>query len=170
MENSTEDLLEDEWYQVRYSGELPEIAFHSSLFFLTCDHNGPKIVLDEQQISYLQQAAVDRFREIVLRDILPENRGKSIYRGVGRTIANWRRYQIFCKRQNLDVDSFKSELAQQLKVFLLAEQDAVDGCADKSGLNCCFDELVAFAEDIGMADRELVTSLCHHCCIAKEAG
>ncbi len=161
-------FLEDEWYQVRHSGELPEIALHSSIFFLTCDTEGPRMVLDDQQSLYLKQAARDRFQEIVLRDLLPENRDKTIYRGIKRTIANWRRYERFCQRQGFLVETFRREVAQQLKQFLIAEQNVDDVCEGQSGLNCSYDDLLLFAEEIGMSDCLLIEPLRERCCFCKE--
>jgi hypothetical protein len=49
-------------------------------------------------LTALQDAALARCREIILRDIDPQNRDKTIYRGVARTIANYYRMTAFCRR------------------------------------------------------------------------
>jgi len=73
MEKATtpDHLLEDEWYHVRYSGEIPEVALHSSLFYLTDDPDGPKLELETEHIHFLHEAVVARYYEIIVRDITP---------------------------------------------------------------------------------------------------
>ena len=73
------EYLENEWFVVRHSGEIPEIAFHSSVFFLTEASDGPKLPHSEVDFTFLREAARERFREIILRDILPENRTATFY-------------------------------------------------------------------------------------------
>ncbi|PID76562.1 MAG: hypothetical protein CSB24_05935 [Deltaproteobacteria bacterium] len=153
------EMLEDEWYQVRYSGELPEIALNSSLYFLTGDKNGPEIVLDEAQILHLKHAARDRFQEIILRDLTPENCGRSIYRGLKRAMENWRRYEVFCSRQGLSAEDFRPQAADGLKRFLEAES-ASRGGGNK--FNCSFAELLQFVKTLGLPDR-LARPLCSSC-------
>ncbi|XOF33144.1 MAG: hypothetical protein ACL93V_14170 [Candidatus Electrothrix sp. YB6] len=51
-------LLEDELLILRHSGELPEIAYHSSLYYLTADKDGPGLVLTEDEQKMLQEAAI----------------------------------------------------------------------------------------------------------------
>ena len=91
--------IENEWYIVRYSGETPEIAYNSAIYYLSRAQDGPRICLDEEQIELLKKAAVDRYAEIVLRDLQHDNCTKSIYRGIGRSIINYRRFCMFCERQ-----------------------------------------------------------------------
>ena len=66
-------LVEDEWYAVRYSGEIPEVAYHGAVFHLTEARNGPQIELSGAQLSRLLGAVSQRYLEITLRDLLPEN-------------------------------------------------------------------------------------------------
>jgi hypothetical protein len=146
-----EDLLEDEWYHVRYSGEIPEVALHSSIHFLTEDSEGPEIHLDEKSLRYLQGAAVSRYREIILRDITPENRETTIYRGVLRTIANWRRLKRFCHRHELSYGGLKDEIGRQLLVFLNNEIEERQENKDSTSLNCSFVDLVSFAAELDVS-------------------
>lgn len=146
-----EDLLEDEWYHVRYSGEIPEVALHSSLHFLSEDREGPGIQLDGDAIDYLNQAVISRYREIILRDITPENKEKSIYRGVLRAIANWRRLKRFCHRHGLNQSDTKEEIACQLRIFLENEIALADDDNYSAGLNCSFVELESFAVELNLS-------------------
>ncbi len=148
-------MVEDEWYLVRYSGEIPEIALNSSFYFLTRDKNGPRLELTEEQILRFRHAARDRFHEIILRDMIPENRDKTIYRGLKRSIANWERYQQFCSRQGLDAEEFKREVAGQLLHFLEVHQNEVCSGGECPMLDCSFDELISFTQAIGLHREEL---------------
>lgn len=100
MPHRRNELLEEEWFIVRHSGEIPEIALHSALYYLTEDLNGPQLQLSVSEIQHLQEAAVTRYQEIILRDLCYENRELTIYRGVQRAIYNWHRFIAFCERQN----------------------------------------------------------------------
>jgi len=156
---ATEDILEDEWYLVRYSGEIPEIALNATLYFLTRDKNGPQLELTEEQVLHLKLAARDRFHEIILRDMIPENRDKTIYRGLKRSIANWERYQQFCNRQELDAEEFKRQVAEQLLHFLEVHQNEVCSGDECPMLDCSFDELISFTGAIGLQHDELPLNL-----------
>jgi hypothetical protein len=94
------EILEEEWLIVRHSGEIPEIALHSALYFLTEDPLGPCLQLSVEEIESLQEAAICRFQEIIRRDLCFDNRNLSLYRGVRRAIVNWHRFVAFCERQD----------------------------------------------------------------------
>jgi len=85
---------------VRHSGEIPEIALHSALYFLTEDPDGPRLQLSVQEVETLQDAAICRYQEIIRRDLCFANRALPMYRGVRRAIFNWRRFVAFCQRQD----------------------------------------------------------------------
>ena len=89
------EQVDNEWYVVRHSGEIPEIALHSSLHYLKEAADGPRLSLTHRQELLLKQAAAERFKEIVLRDMTHANRGLSISRGLKRSIIHYRRYQRF---------------------------------------------------------------------------
>lgn len=152
---SPEEIIEDEWYLVRYSGEIPEIALNSSFYFLTRDKNGPGIELSEEQVLRFTSAAQDRFHEIILRDMIPENRDKTIYRGIRRSIANWERYQQFCGRHDLDADEFKHQVAEHLLHFLDVHQAEVCSGDDCPLLDCTYDELIQFIQALGLGADDL---------------
>ncbi|MEE4243424.1 MAG: hypothetical protein V2I36_18330 [Desulfopila sp.] len=156
MTKNHKELLEDEWYHVRYSGEIPEIALHSSLYYLTEDKDGPRIVLEEDDCRKLNDAAMLRYKEIILRDITQENRDTTIYRGVLRSISNWRRYKRFCYRHELQVDLIRDEVAQSLMMFLRTEIAQVQAGERQSCINCTFEDLQSFALEleVSLADLE----------------
>ena len=140
------EVLENEWYMVRHSGEIPEIALHASLYFLTRAKEGPYLVLTENQLAILQQAAADRFREIILRDIDCSNIGSSIYRGIARSFANFKRFLAFCERQQLDPGEIRSEVARALSGFISHEIDRVSLALRGTVFNCSIEELFEFAD------------------------
>lgn len=152
---NVDDHVANEWYVVRHSGEIPEIAFHSSLHYLTESPDGPKIILEDQQTQVLKEAAAERYREIVLRDLQHENCSSSSYRGIRRSIANFQRYRDFCRRQQFVDAGFNGEVAGSLLIFLAVEQVRVRKQGRESVVNCSFKELNAFAKVVGLVDDEL---------------
>lgn len=162
-QDEVNELLENEWYVVRHSGEIPEIALHSSLYFLTRDVKGPLLELTEAQSNYLLDAALSRFKEIILRDITPENRDKTIYRGIKRTIANWERFEKFCGRQDLSSASLREDVVTQLQTFLEVEASGADSCGCGSIFNCSLEEFEEFAQTIGLPLEDLPAKLSSLC-------
>ncbi len=140
-----EELIENEWYVVRHSGETPEIALHSALYYLTRAKDGPKLTLSAKQLDELQDAATARFFEIIVRDLKHENANKSIYRGVERSIVNYQRYLNFCERQELG-DRLREQVGKQFCVFLSQELVLLKNDASESIVNCSFDDLSDFAD------------------------
>ena len=165
ISSSTESeiVLENEWYAVRHSGEIPEIALCSALYYLVEDSSGPCLELSAAQYLKLVEAAELRFREIVLRDLLHANRGKRIYRGVKRTIVNWYRYENFCSRQKVDLTAFRHEVAAALLAFLTEGMVSAKRGRGDLLINCTFDELCTFAVRIGLSDSLLPDSVANIC-------
>ena len=48
--------IAEEAFMVLHSGEIPEIALHSSLYYLTEDPDGPGLELNADEILPLKQA------------------------------------------------------------------------------------------------------------------
>ena len=158
------EFLDNEWFVVRHSGELPEVALHSSLHFLTTDQEGPRLLLEDHQLRRLQEAAADRYRDIILRDLTAENRDASIYRGVKRAIINYQRYQRFCRRQGLDGSSaFIGEVSAAFLTLLHQEVADVAGGRRDASINCSYQELTSFAGELGIATTALPEGLAAIC-------
>ena len=151
--------LEDEWYGVRYSGEIPEVALCSALYYLAEDRNGPGLDLAPVHVEKLVEAAKLRYREIVLRDLNHENREKRIYRGIKRSIANWGRYKEFCNRRGVDSTSLKYEAAAALLIFLSEEIGDVERGLRAPAVNCSLEEVLDFASQLGIAASALPIGL-----------
>ncbi len=157
------EMIENEWYLVRHSGETPEIAFHSAIYHLTQDCKGPLICLDNRQITLLLDAAVARFFEIIVRDLLHENSTTPAYRGISRSIVNYRRFCNFCQRQQRDWPEVNKKTAAVLRSFLEKECEAVKNNDRASIINCTFEELRQFATELGVESEfclKTVEKLC----------
>lgn len=156
-------IVEDEWYAVRYSGEIPEVALQSALHHLSEDPEGPKLKLTRTQHAYLLGAATQRYLDIVLRDLLPENIHTTAYRGIQRSFVNWQRFQLFCKRYELDGSMFRNEVGTSLLSFLKQEVSEVQQGA-KSCINCSHEELVRYAKQLDLDATKILDEIADYCC------
>jgi hypothetical protein len=162
------DLLEDEWLIVRNSGEIPEITYHGSLYFLEKDPLGPGLELNTAQKQHLKEAAVERYQEIILRDVQIENYSKTIYRGVKRSIYNWHRYEAFCARQELECRKFRETVSTALLLFLDQAIQAAGKSLPEQFLNCRVGEIQKFMEDLGRKKEQLPGDLLRYCLVEPE--
>ncbi len=163
MTNEPIEAIENEWYIVRYSGETPEIAYNSAIYQLTRAQDGPHLVLEEEQVEWLKKAAVDRYTEIVLRDLQHANSGKAIYRGIARSSINYRRFCLFCSRQQLPVGGVRRLTAEALLLFLDTEIDRLQSGDRPSIINCSYQELQSFALELGVELGGRHKALAEHC-------
>jgi len=148
MVESRSLILEEEYLIVRHSGELPEIALHSTYYYLCEDDEGPGLALSDEERRFLEDAALERSREIVLRDLDPENRDLGLYRGLKRSAYNWSRHQDFCQRICRHEADFKEVVREALATFLAREVEDVCGGSRRSSINCTVDELLCFAAEL----------------------
>lgn len=162
MNPELRELLENEWYLVRYSGETPEIALHSAIYYLTRAKDGPHLELSSEQYQWLQVAAAERFAEIILRDLIHENSTSSAYRGPLRSIINYNRYLTFCRRQGLDATAIRLRTATALRSFLDREVAEV-GSPRPSLINCSYSQLLDFAALLKIDARELPAAIATLC-------
>ena len=146
--------VEDEWYAVRHAGEIPEIALHSALHYLREAEDGPRLVLTTAEIRHLKRAAAERFREIVLRDMLRENLDKTIFRGLSRSMVNFERYETFLVRSAFTgrrfCRRFRHEVAITLVIFLVREWTARRRGLTAHDLGVTTGEFGLFAERLGL--------------------
>lgn len=75
-------LIENEVFLLADSGELPEVAYHTALWQLCCDSDGPRLTLTYTEQELLQDAALRRCQRIILRDLNPAFRDRRIWRGL----------------------------------------------------------------------------------------
>ncbi len=155
MAADREVILVDEVLIVRNSGEIPEIALHGSLYYLTKDEDGPHFRLRDDELQRLYDAALARAREIVLRDLDPANRNLRLYRGVARTIVNWWRLQNLCRRIQRDCPGFREVVTCALLDFFRQEIKDVTVGARPSSVNCSAADLHAFIRDLHISPAVL---------------
>jgi hypothetical protein len=158
------EIIEDEVLLIKHSGEIPEIAFHGCLHYLTEDPEGPRLgKLPDEIMGPLVSAVIERYRFITLRDLEPRNRDKRIYRGVARSIVNWNRLKLFASRFDVDISEIKSEVGEALARFLDRELEDVLSHRRNTAINCTFSSLESFAErlDIDISDmKERLRDIC----------
>lgn len=147
--NDRTAAIDDELVIIRNSGEIPEVALHNALHFLSQDPEGPELTLAPDELRRLQQAVVERYRRIILRDLDPRLRDKSVYRGIARGITNWERLGRFITRNPFAIKDLKTEIAHALQVFL--EQEITDVAAGRRDtcIDCGLRDLQAFSAAVG---------------------
>lgn len=163
VNSSLEEIFENEWYLVRYSGETPEIAFNAAMYYLTRSQQGPGITLEEEQVELLRSAAVDRYTEIIVRDLIHENHNTSVYRGLSRSIINYHRFHAFCQRQDMSILAVKNKAAQALQLFIERELQETDDNARPSIIDCSYEELAGYAVELGLVFNNNLTAIAARC-------
>jgi hypothetical protein len=163
--SSKEIYLEDEVFIIEDSGgEMPEVALHSSLYFLCSDPEGPGLSLKKQDRLPLKKAVINRYQTIILRDLQPENRKKSIYRGVKRSAINWQRMKLFAEAENLDIEQVRRKISAALVSFLELEICSVNSDGESSCINCSRQTLHEFAKELGLGSEDLAGGWQDLCC------
>ena len=147
-------ILEDELLIIRHSGEIPEVALHGSIFFLTRDPEGPRLALDDDDFRLMKEMVLERYLEMIARDLEPANRDKSIYRGLARCAVNWQRMSRFCSQEELPLDSAKTTISKHLILFIKNEKSDVEK-GKRTSINCCEKTLGEFARSLGLNPQEL---------------
>ena len=148
-------LIEEEVFAIRQSGEMPEVALHTALYYLQEDPEGPRVTISPENLRLLKDAVEKRYQRILMRDLNPRYRGRSIYRGLDRAIANWQRLVRFCERENRAIDEHRRDAAAALLAFLTIETAEVTAGQKESCINCSATALEAFAETVGLASSQL---------------
>lgn len=112
---------------IKYEGgEIPEVSFWNSYFYLTeAPPKGLGLNLTPEEVLILKKAVIERYLEIIKRDLSPKNIDKPFYRGVGRAIINLKRLKAFANKENLEND-FKESLEKiknWFKIFKTQKPD-----------------------------------------------
>ncbi len=163
-ERSREEIIEEEAFLIERSGEIPEVALYSAIHYLTEDPDGPRLELEEGEVRLLHRAVMDRYLFIILRDLTPRNRDKSIYRGVERAIINWSRLRSFADKWGYGWDEELRRVREAARSFLLREIEDVKSGVRRSCINCSADELRAFLEELGIEDQAIHREIGGLCC------
>ncbi len=158
-QKQVKEIIEEEAFLIKHSGETPEIAFHSGLYYLFEDPEGPRLSPAKVDISLMKEAVLERYTKILLRDLKPANRDKKIYRGLARSIANWHRMKKFCQKEGFPIENIRKEAAKHLIHFLKNEITEVGSGERISCINCTYDELKEFARELGIEPEDLPNEL-----------
>lgn len=148
-------LIEDEIFAIHHGGEMPEVVLHTALYYLQEDPEGPRIKVTPQDRQRLKEAVASRYKRIVMRDLNPRYRDRSIYRGLARAMANWDRWARFGKRENHDMTDHRQDVAQALLAFLVIETADVASGRQPASVNCSATDLAAFTETLGLTPSRL---------------
>jgi len=150
-----ERYIAEETFIVEHAGEIPEVAYHGSLYYLTEDPEGPGLKIDTDDTVSLKQAVVSRYRTIILRDLDPRNRDKRMYRGLARCAVNWQRLVKFCISEKVTYEEILAETADRLREFLHREAADVRSGTRSSSINCSAREIESLAESLGLSPEDL---------------
>ncbi len=116
--NNINQQVTEEAFLIEHSGELPEVAYYNSIYYLCEDKEGPKLKLSERELLLLKKAVIKQYLRIIKRDLTPSNKNKRIYRGIERAWVNWKRLLNFTKKFNLDITKAKKIVQKELISFL----------------------------------------------------
>ena len=152
------NILSEEAFLILHSGEIPEVAYYGSIHYLTEDPEGPLLNIEPQDLMSLEEAVVQRYRTIILRDLTPGNRDRKIYRGLKRCAANWKRLVNFSDisdKRSINISSIRMEIAEALKDFLRQEIMDVSSGKRKTCVNCSYSVLTELAYGLGLSKDDL---------------
>lgn len=150
-----EALLEEELLLVRHSGEIPEVALHASLHYLCDEEDGPRLHLSPEEVKPLEEAALARYREIILRDLDVANRDLSLFRGIKRANHNWYRFIRFSEKIGCPYQEFRRLAAEALVSYLRLELGEVGTGIRLPSVNCSADALLTFVLTLGLDPASL---------------
>lgn len=147
--------IEEEILIIRDYGEMPEVGYHGSLYFLSEDPEGPGLALSGPDHHCLKLAVVAGYLRIVRRDLEPDNRSKGLYRGLHRCALNWQRLVRFCRREGLETVALGREVGELLRAFVALELAEFQAGKHPSAVNCPAPMLSALARELGLGRDEL---------------
>jgi len=152
--NSINKHVAEEAFLIEHSGELPEVAYYNSIYYLCEDKDGPMLNLSEEDLLALKKAVIKQYLKIIKRDLTPSNKEKRIYRGIERAWVNWNRLLNFTKKFNIDISDAKAIIKQQLISFLENEiQELSSG--KKVNLNISKEDLSNFLKGLDITGKTI---------------
>lgn len=130
---------------IRYSGEIPEVAYWNSIYYLTEEDEGPGLSLTPEEERLLKRAVIDRYFTIIKRDLTVQNIGQSFYRGVRRAATNWQRLRTFAIREGFSLEAVRLFVLENLRLFLIeVSHRALSLDVDQEALEAFIEELIFF--------------------------
>jgi len=148
--NSKESYLQQEVDWIENSGETPEVAFYEALYYLTEEEEGPKLVLTSSDIKVLEDAVINRYKTIILRDLKFANRRSSIFRGLKRAIINYNRLKKYQKKKNRIDPGLEKMTGRFLLEYIRRECEEISDRRHYRTINCTREELEQFADELGV--------------------
>ncbi len=152
------EIIADEIIIIETSGEMPEVAFHGSVYYLTTDDEGPGLTLAAGDLLKLKIAVVEGYRRIIIRDLMLENRDKGLYRGLRRCAVNWERLANFCQREGMQFNGIAKEVAELLAEFLQGEINDIQQ-GRQICINCSARCLCELAAKVGLPEEKIPTEI-----------
>ncbi len=149
MENIRDEVLEEAEI-IKHSGEIPEVAYWNSIYYLCEDKDGPQMVLKQEEKKILKKAVIERYLIIIKRDLSFENIGKPFYRGLKRAIINWQRLLNFLKKEGFSEEAPRLFVLEHLKKFLQ------DVSLHKINLDVSIEELSEFVANLGLSPKDFL--------------
>jgi hypothetical protein len=158
--DTREHHIEDEAELIENSGEIPEVAFHESVSYLTEQADGPKLTLTPADIELLEDAVMRRYKIIILRDLDYTNRSSSIFRGLKRAIINYERLKKYQSLKNRAAPGWKEEFGQSFINYIDREcRDISEGRLYRT-INCGREKIEEFANELGVDINKEHLNLC----------
>ncbi len=115
---SLREEIREEAEIIKDSGEIPEVAYWNSLYYLEEDPEGPRLTLTPEEKRFLKRAVIARYLFIIERDLTFENIGKPFYRGLTRAAINWKRLRRFLRKEGFSVEAPNLLILEALRRFL----------------------------------------------------
>ncbi len=137
---------EVEW--IENSGEIPEVAFYAAFSYLTEKEDGPKLTLTASDIKHLEDAVINRYKIIIMRDLNYANRGSHTFRGMERAIVNYGRLKKYLVQKNRVVSGWKEEVGQSLLNYINREYHDISKGRLYGTINCTREKLERFAREL----------------------
>ena len=148
--NSKESYLQEEAEWIENSGEIPEVAFYEAIFNLTEREDGPRLTLTPEDMSVLEDAVIERYKIIILRDLYYPNRSSPIFRGIKRAVINYDRLKKYQARKNRKASNWKEAIGQSLINYIEREYCDISKGRRYTTLNCAREKIEEFAEELGI--------------------
>jgi len=157
MARHIREEIEEEREIIAHAGELPEVAFHASLYFLTEDPEGPHLVLTSEEIAFLKEGVIEGYKRIILRDLNPKMRGETVFRGMERAITNYKRLKRFAEKERIDISNLIPELAQAFTIYMQTEiEDPYLKIHSLRTVNCSKEDWEWFVKELNLNPSRLL--------------
>lgn len=137
--------LEDEAWMIEAGGEMPEVSLAESL-----GHLGR---VAPQGLRCLRAVAARRYLVIIRRDLEPDNRGATHFRGLERALANLKRLEGFLAGLGWEMPpALRQDMGRGLLRYLRAE--AAELAAGRGYVTCRESEVRELAARLGKDPRQ----------------